>query len=77
VLFSGLRILDEVDLVLQDEDVLQLHDLDRGQVLGRLGLRARLVSGCRRKNGLFVFKSYDQICCSFLPKSFERFGDQG
>jgi len=28
------RLLDEVDLVLQDNDVLELHDLDRGEVLG-------------------------------------------
>ena len=45
MLISRLRVLDEVDLVLQDEDVLQLHDFDGSQVLGRLRLRARLVSG--------------------------------
>eukprot|EP00053_Salpingoeca_punica_P000980 m.31340 g.31340 ORF g.31340 m.31340 type:complete len:328 (+) comp10710_c0_seq1:216-1199(+) len=33
VLLLGLRLLDEVDFVLQDEDVLELHDLDGGQVL--------------------------------------------
>ena len=45
LLLLGLSLLDEIDLVLQDEDVLQLHDLDGGQVLGGLRLRARLVSG--------------------------------
>lgn len=45
MLISRLRVLDEVDLVLQNEDVLQLHDFDGSQVLGRLRLRARLVSG--------------------------------
>ena len=45
MLLLGLRLRDEVDLVLEDEDVLQLHDLDGGQVLGGLGLRARLVAG--------------------------------
>ncbi len=34
---------DQVDLVLQDDDVLQLHDLHGGQVLAGLRLRARLV----------------------------------
>lgn len=43
VLLFGLTLLHQVDLVLQDEDVLQLHDLDGCQVLGRLRLRARLV----------------------------------
>ena len=32
VLLLGLGLLDEVDLVLQDEDVAQLHDLDGGQM---------------------------------------------
>ena len=45
LLLLGLALLDQIDLVLQDEDVLQLHDLDGGQVLGGLRLRARLVSG--------------------------------
>ena len=43
LLCLGLR--DEVDLVLEDQNVLQLHDLDGGQVLGGLGLGARLVAG--------------------------------
>lgn len=33
VLLLGLTLLHKVDLVLQDEDVLQLHDLDGSQVL--------------------------------------------
>jgi hypothetical protein len=45
VLISCLRVLDEVYLVLQDEDVLQFHDLNRSQVFGRLRLRTRLISG--------------------------------
>lgn len=44
VLLFGLTLLHQVDLVLQDEDVLQLHDLYGCQVLRRLGLRTRLVS---------------------------------
>lgn len=47
VLLFGLTLLHQVDLVLQDEDVLQLHDLDGRQVLRRLRLRTRLISRCR------------------------------
>lgn len=50
VLLFGLALLHQVDLVLQDEDVLQLHDLYGCQVLGRLGLRARLVPRWREQN---------------------------
>ena len=42
-LFLGLSLCRQVDLVLQDQDVLQLHNLDGGQMLRRLGLGARLV----------------------------------
>ena len=42
----------EIDLVLEDEDVLELHDLDGGQVLRRLGLRARLVAGDEQQSGV-------------------------
>ena len=42
-LFLGLSLCRQVDLVLQDQDVLQLHNLDGGQMLRRLGLWARLV----------------------------------
>lgn len=47
VLLFGLALLHQVDLVLQDEDVLQLHDLYGGQMLGRLRLRTGLVSRWR------------------------------
>ena len=43
VLLLSLGLLDEVDLVLQDQDVPQLHDLNGGQMFGRLRLGARLV----------------------------------
>ena len=36
-------LLHQVDLVLKDDDVLQPHDLHRGEVLRGLRLRARLV----------------------------------
>ena len=47
MLLLGLRLRDEVDLVLEDQNVLQLHDLDGSQVLRGLGLGARLVAGCK------------------------------
>lgn len=40
----------QIDLVLQDDDVLQLHDLNGGQMLGCLGLRAGFVA-CNEKKG--------------------------
>lgn len=43
---------NEIDLVLEDEDVLELHDLDGGQMLRRLRLRARLVSGDEQQGGV-------------------------
>ena len=42
-LFLGLSLCRQVDLVLQDQAVLQLRNLDGGQLLRRLGLWARLV----------------------------------
>jgi hypothetical protein len=45
VLFEGLCLLDKINLVLEDDDVLELHDLNGSQVLARLWLRARLVTG--------------------------------
>ena len=44
VLRARLVRLHEVHLVLEDQDVLEAHDLDRREVLRRLRLRARLVA---------------------------------
>ena len=52
VLRRGLLLLDQVDLVLQDDDVLQLHDLHRGQVLRRLRLRAGFVPRDEQQRGV-------------------------
>ena len=43
---------DQVDLVLQDDDVLQAHDLHGCQVLGRLRLGARLVRGDQQQRAV-------------------------
>mmetsp|Transcript_22956 Transcript_22956/g.45883 ORF Transcript_22956/g.45883 Transcript_22956/m.45883 type:complete len:244 (+) Transcript_22956:1007-1738(+) len=45
LLREGRVHLDQVDLILQDDDVLQAHDFDGGEVFGRLGLRAGFVAG--------------------------------
>ena len=34
-----LPLFDEIALILQYDDVVELHDLHRGEVLARLGLR--------------------------------------
>lgn len=44
ILLFGLTLLHQVDLVLQDEDVLQLHDLYGSQMLGCLRLWTGLVA---------------------------------
>lgn len=44
-LLPGCLLSDEVDLVLKNDDVLLAHELERGQMLRSLGLRARLVGG--------------------------------
>ena len=44
-MFFGGLLANQVDLVLQDDNVLQFHDFDGGQVLRRLRLGTRLVTG--------------------------------
>lgn len=51
VLASGL-LAHEVDLVLENDDVVQLHDLNGGQMLRGLGLRAGFVSGNKEEGGV-------------------------
>jgi hypothetical protein len=48
LMFEGLRLFDQVDLVLENDDVLEFHDLHGGQMLRCLGLRTRFV-GCNEK----------------------------
>ena len=43
-LVGGVALLDEVDLILENDDVLHLHDLDGGEVLGGLRLGTGLVA---------------------------------
>lgn len=51
MLTSGL-LAHKIDLVLEDDDVVQLHDLNGGQMLRGLGLRAGFVSGNKEKGGV-------------------------
>jgi hypothetical protein len=52
LVFEGLRLFDQVDLILEDDEMLELHDLDCCQVLRRLRLWARLVRGDEKERGV-------------------------
>jgi hypothetical protein len=42
-----LSFLDQVNFILENDDIIQLHDLDSSQMLLGLRLRTRLVSSYR------------------------------
>lgn len=42
----------QVDLVLQDNDLVELHDFDSSQMLRSLGLGARFVTGNEQQGGV-------------------------
>ena len=52
VVLECLLLLDQVDLVLEDDNVLELHDLDGGQVFACLRLRACLIAGNEEEGGI-------------------------
>mmetsp|Transcript_22709 Transcript_22709/g.45907 ORF Transcript_22709/g.45907 Transcript_22709/m.45907 type:complete len:498 (+) Transcript_22709:283-1776(+) len=52
VLLQRRLLLHQVDLVLENDDVLQLHDLNSGQMLRRLRLRAELVARHQQQRGV-------------------------
>src|SRR6266403_5819138 len=52
LMFEGLRLFDQVDLVLEDDEMLEFHDLHGGQVLRCLGLRTRFVRCDEKKCGV-------------------------
>lgn len=52
LLLQSLGFSHKIDLVLQDQDIPQLHDFDGGQMLRGLGLRTRFVSGNKQKGGV-------------------------
>jgi len=45
-------LFDQIDLVLENDNVLELHDLNSGQVLSRLRLGARLVACNEQQRGV-------------------------
>lgn len=51
LLLSGL-FSHQVDLVLQDNDLVQLHNLNSSQMLRGLGLRARLIASNQEQSGV-------------------------
>jgi hypothetical protein len=52
LVLQRLRLLYEIDLVLEDDDVFELHDLDGCEMLRRLRLGARLVPGDKQQRGV-------------------------
>lgn len=52
MMLQRLLLLDQIDLILQNNNILELHDLDRGEVLARLRLRARLVARDEQQRGV-------------------------
>jgi hypothetical protein len=52
LMFQGLRLFDQVDFILEDDEVLEFHDLHGCQVLRCLGLRTRFVGGDEKKRGV-------------------------
>jgi len=52
LVLERLGFLDKVDFVLEDNDILQFHNLDGGKMLGCLWLRASFVSGNEEKSSV-------------------------
>ena len=52
LVFEGLRLFDQVNLILEYDEMFELHDLHGRQVFRRLRLRARLVRGDKEKRGV-------------------------
>ena len=65
LMFKGLRLFDQVDLILENDDVLEFHDLHGGQMLRRLGLRTRFVGCDEEKCGV-------HDCCAVQHGSHEN-----
>jgi len=61
VLFLGLRFFNQVDLVLQDDYMLKLHNFDGCQVLRRLRLRAWFIASYNKIAYYFQKRRSKQI----------------
>jgi hypothetical protein len=51
-MFLSSRLLHQVDFILQNNDVLQLHNLDSSKMFTRLRLRTRFIPGNQEKRGI-------------------------
>ena len=52
VVLKSVVFTHKIDLILENNDVAELHDLNGGQMLGGLGLRASFVSGNQKESGV-------------------------
>lgn len=52
VVLLGSLFAHKIDLVLEDDDLVELHDLNSGQVLRSLGLRAGFVTSNEKESGV-------------------------
>lgn len=52
LMFQRLRLLNQIHFILQNNQMLQLHDLNCSQMLRRLRLRTRLVRGDEKEGGV-------------------------
>jgi hypothetical protein len=64
--YTYLSLFDQINLVLQDEDVLQLHDLDGSKMFTGLWLRTRLISsdeeqGCVHHRGAVQHGGHENV----------------
>ena len=51
-MLQSLRLLDQIDLILQNNDILKFHNLNGRQMFRRLGLGASFVSGNEQQSGV-------------------------
>jgi hypothetical protein len=52
VMLLGGLLLNEIDLILKDDDILELHNFHGGEMLGCLRLRAGLVASDEKESGV-------------------------
>ena len=60
-MLDRLPLLDETSLVLQYDDVVELHDLHRGEVLARLQLRAALIRRHKEEGGAVEHRGHEDV----------------
>lgn len=74
VVLKGVVFTHKIDLILENNDVAELHDLNGGQMLGSLGLRAGFVSGNEKESGVLKSEvSSSPLEASMLYDSGRKF----